>query len=142
MEPTPTYTRLLPVSAMFLVGAAAIGFVFDLMFLGYTADGAVMTILGIFGILPFAFVVGAIQDFAIQIRQGKIPFFTNQSAQELFATNAFLLLIAVLLVGITIAVMQVDASIEMNWWRYMLLMGISYFATWCIRTYRKNYLHQ
>jgi hypothetical protein len=138
MEPTPQL-RLQPVSVIFLIGAAALGYIFDSLLLTMTEDVS-LSIVGLIGFLPMILVVAFLQDFAFQIRQGKVAFFNNQTPQQLTGTNFFVLAIVVLLVVITIAVRQVSGMPVMNFWRYLFLMGASYLGTAIIRVYRKNHL--
>jgi hypothetical protein len=138
MEPNPQL-RLQPISIIFLIGAAALGFIFDSLLLTMTEDIG-LSIVGFIGFMPMILVVAFLQDFAFQIRQEKVEFFNNQTPQQLTGTNFFVLAIAILIVIITVAVRQVSGMPVMNFWRYVFLMGASYLGTAIIRVYRKNHL--
>jgi len=138
MEPN-SQLRLQPVSVIFLIGAAALGYIFDSLLLIMTEDVG-LSVVGLIGFLPMILVVAFLQDFAFQIRQGKVAFFNSQTPKQLTGTNFFVLAIVVLLVVITIAVRQVSGMPAMNFWRYLFLMAASYLGTAIIRVYRKNHI--
>jgi hypothetical protein len=129
--------RFQPTGFLILTGAAAIGFVFDIMFLTALFDDSNrFEATGILFILPFAFALAFIQDYGLRVKQGKVEYFNQLKPQELSATNITLFLMTLVLIIISFIIGAMDGIPRGSFIGFVALMGISYLATWGLQFYR------
>lgn len=129
--------RFQPTGFLILAGTAAIGFVFEVMFLTTLFDDSNrFEATGILFVLPFAFALAFIQDYGLRVKQGKVEYFNQLSPQQISATNITLFLMTLVLVVITFIIRAMDGQPRGSLLGFVILMGISYLATWGLQFYR------
>lgn len=129
--------RFQPTGFLILAGTAGIGFVFEVMFLTALFDDSNrFEATGILFVLPFAFALAFIQDYGLRVKQGKVEYFNKLSPQQLSATNITLFLMTLVLVVITFIIRAMDGQPRGSLLGFVILMGISYLATWGLQFYR------
>lgn len=129
--------RFQPTGFLILVSAAAIGFVFDVMFMTMLFDDSNrLELTGFIFILPFAFAIAFIQHYGFLVKQGKVEYFNQLSPQQLSATNIAIFLMTLVLIIITFIIRAMDGQPRGSLLGFVILMGISYLATWGLQVYR------
>lgn len=127
------------ISLVVLVGAAGMGYLGDFFFmLVLKSDGLRPALSSLVSVLPIFCIVVYVQEFAFNIRKGKVPFFRNQSPAQLLTNALFIFSISAFLVLITQRIVLSNGRVEPSWESFLALMTASYACNGIIAYFRKH----